>query len=641
KIFALARDVSHHLEVEEKLKSSEENFRTFFESVKDLIFVATPQGRVLFVNDSVVGKLGYSPEEIHRMHILDFHDPLDYEEAEEIFNQMFAGQRDICPLPLMKKSGEHLPVETRVWFGKWDNQPCVFGISKDIAKEQESLQMFNRIFDFNPVLMAITESRTGRFVNVNNAFVNKIGYTRNEIIGKRAADLELFYNPEAKEELEKELRSRGYIDNHALEVRSKSGEVLVGLFSGEVIKTGGEEYFLTVMVDKTMQSITERKLEKQSKIKNVLMRIATDYINIPLERLSGAINESLKMMGEFVEVDRAYIFDYNYEEETTNNTYEWCAGGIEPEIDNLQQIPMDAVSNWVAQHIQGRYIYYPVVGKIDDSDKTKEILESQGIKSVLTVPMMLGDHCLGFVGFDSVKDYKHYSNEDIALLKLYTQMLVNVLNRQKQEQTILSSLEEKAVLMKEIHHRVKNNLQVISSLMYLQASYIDDSTAKRILRNSENRIKTMALLHEKIYQSSDIGRLNFKDYVESINYKLVDYYQEGSAKVSLKTEIDEINLNLDKSILAGLIINELVTNALQHAFEGRKVGVITVSALEKGNRIFLDIRDNGIGMTEDIQSRKLTTLGFQLVENLVNQLRGTMAISHEGGTRFTIEFPKE
>jgi two-component sensor histidine kinase len=326
---------------------------------------------------------------------------------------------------------------------------------------------------------------------------------------------------------------------------------------------------------------------------------------------------------------------------TTSNTYEWCARNIEPEIDNLQGIPMEAVSNWVEQHARGGYIYYPVVDKMDDSDKTKEILESQGIKSVLTVPMMLDGHCLGFVGFDSVVAYKNYTKEDIGLLQLYAQMLVNVLNRQKQEQAIINSLEEKAVLMKEIHHRVKNNLQVISSLMFLQASYTEDATAKRVLKNSENRIKTMALLHEKIYQSNDLGRLNFKNYVESINYKLVDYYQEGLTKTVLKTDVEDISLNLDKSILAGLIINELVTNALQHAFKGRKEGEISVTAKEMGGTISLVIADDGTGISEDLKDKKTTTLGFQLVENLVNQLKGTLEIVKDGGSRFTIRFPKE
>ncbi|MEI7811510.1 MAG: PAS domain S-box protein [Ignavibacteria bacterium] len=252
-------DITERHQASEKLKESEENFRTFFETIDDMIFIANQQGQIFFANGAVFRKLGYSIEELNGMHVLEVHQAEKRTEAESIFGDMFAGKRDVCPLPLVGKYGSLVPVETRVWFGKWGGKDCIFGISKDISKEQEALQKFNKLFDGNPALMAVTTIPGRIFSEVNEAFIQKTGYSRDEIINRTAGDLQMFIQPEKQEHVADELQKNGHIHNYELKVQTKNKELLDGLFSGEIIESQGKQYFLTVMID-----ITERKRAEEA-----------------------------------------------------------------------------------------------------------------------------------------------------------------------------------------------------------------------------------------------------------------------------------------------------------------------------------------------------------------------------------------
>ena len=244
-------DISDRKEFEKKLQESEENFRTFFHTMDDLIFVGDAEGRILYANPAVSRKLGYTAEDLHAMRILDVHPPENRREAEAIFNDMLRGSRDVCPLPLAARDGKPLPVETRVWLGTWNNAECVFGISKDVSKEQAALRKFDKLFRNNPTLMAVSELPERRFVDVNDAFLSKLGYERDEVVGRTGGELGLFCEPEKQREISEELERHGRVVDRELKVRCKDGEELDGFFSGEIIQDQGERYLLTVMVDVT------------------------------------------------------------------------------------------------------------------------------------------------------------------------------------------------------------------------------------------------------------------------------------------------------------------------------------------------------------------------------------------------------
>jgi PAS domain S-box-containing protein len=273
-------DITASKNFEEELKSNERNFRAFFESIADLVFVGTQDGRILFSNEAVTRVLGYAPEELKSRHILDVHPEDKRGEAEAIFGAMFRGERDSCPLPLAHKNGSLVPVETRVTFGRWNGEPCVFGISKNLSAEQEAQQRFERLFRHNPTLMALSELPSRAFSDVNDAFLDALGYSRSEIIGSTAASINLFVNLEQQRAVADILARDGRVSNFELQVRRKDGTIRDGLFSGEVISSQGRAYFLTVMIDITERKRAEAAVSSSLSLLNAALESTGDGILI-------------------------------------------------------------------------------------------------------------------------------------------------------------------------------------------------------------------------------------------------------------------------------------------------------------------------------------------------------------------------
>jgi len=217
----------------------------------------------------------------------------------------------------------------------------------------------------------------------------------------------------------------------------------------------------------------------------------------------------------------------------------------------------------------------------------------------------------------------------------------DVTERQRAEEQIRAALQEKEVLLKEIHHRVKNNLQVISSLLNLQASLLEDEHSRSLFQESQYRVKTMALIHEKLYQSESLRTIGFQEYVRSLASDLYASYHPLSGTVELVIDVADIHLDIDTAIPCGLIINELVSNALKHAFPGG-TGTMTITMAEQSEGVYtLMISDDGIGIPEDLDIETSGTLGLQLVKGLVEeQLEGTLDLQSIQGTSWSIRFQK-
>ncbi|MFN7012752.1 MAG: PAS domain S-box protein, partial [Bacteroidia bacterium] len=208
------------------------------------------------------------------------------------------------------------------------------------------------------------------------------------------------------------------------------------------------------------------------------------------------------------------------------------------------------------------------------------------------------------------------------------------------EKQIKDALKEKEILLKEVHHRVKNNLQVISSILNLQSSYASDENTLNILRESQNRIKSMAFIHESLYQNKDFAQIKFSEYIVNLAHNLVQSYGLNYKLIDLKLEIDEVFLNLDDSIPCGLIINELVSNALKYAFSEKERGIIKIKVKNKGDYLYLSVADNGKGLPNNFNIENTQTLGLQLVSSLCEQLDAELKLSSKQGkgTCFEIEF---
>ena len=220
----------------------------------------------------------------------------------------------------------------------------------------------------------------------------------------------------------------------------------------------------------------------------------------------------------------------------------------------------------------------------------------------------------------------------------------DITDRKRDEKKIKDSLREKEVLLKEIHHRVKNNMQIICSLLNLQADQIVDEKARTVYRNSQDRIRSMALIHEKLYQSRDLARIDFKGYVDDLVSYLTSVYGIDSSKITLKPRVSDIYLGIDTAIPLALIINELVSNSIKHAFKDRDSGEIWIEFLSEQNddskkrHYVLEVGDNGVGLPKNLDIRDIKTFGLDLVLSLTEQVDGKLSLDLGRGTTFQIRF---
>lgn len=222
--------------------------------------------------------------------------------------------------------------------------------------------------------------------------------------------------------------------------------------------------------------------------------------------------------------------------------------------------------------------------------------------------------------------------------QVYT-IFEDITERKRSEEQITTSLQEKEVLLKEIHHRVKNNLQIVSSLLYLQGEYIEDESVRQTFMESTNRIKSMALIHERLYQTQSLAKIDFTEYVEGLINHLFRSYGANARHISVQNQITGISLSLGIAIPCGLIINELVSNAIKHAFPGGKSGQLYINLqATQDHHLTLTVKDDGVGLPADVNYQQAKSLGLILVNTLVKQLKGTIELNQQDGTEFKITF---
>ncbi|MBI3136373.1 MAG: PAS domain S-box protein [Bacteroidetes bacterium] len=229
---------------------------------------------------------------------------------------------------------------------------------------------------------------------------------------------------------------------------------------------------------------------------------------------------------------------------------------------------------------------------------------------------------------------KMNENEVIVLARNVTETI-------EYESMLVESVKEKEILLKEVHHRVKNNLQVINSILNLQSSYVEDPKTLEIINESQNRIRSMSYIHESLYQTKDFSSINFADYITNLVQNLVHSYQLYHDKVELKFNVGPVKLALDQAIPCGLILNELVSNALKYAYPEDEKGQILIEVSENNGKIALGVQDFGVGLPEGFQIENSESLGLSLVYTLVDQLDGELNLKRLGGTKFLITFEKQ
>ncbi|HEY6896748.1 MAG TPA: PAS domain S-box protein [Rhodocyclaceae bacterium] len=221
--------------------------------------------------------------------------------------------------------------------------------------------------------------------------------------------------------------------------------------------------------------------------------------------------------------------------------------------------------------------------------------------------------------------------------------IVDITERRRVRQHLENTLQEKTVLLNEVHHRVKNNLQVISSLLNLQARHVSDPQVRAILNESQNRVKSIALTHQLLYERKEFSRVDLVGYLKRLVQLLISTYPGSTQRIVLRLEVDgePVALDLERAVPCGLVVNELVTNAFKHAFPDNRSGEVCVALRHTDEGVLLTVADNGIGLPAGFAMDKVQSLGLQLVPLLIDQLHGSLAVASQAGTRFELRFQVE
>jgi len=276
----------------------------------------------------------------------------------------------------------------------------------------------------------------------------------------------------------------------------------------------------------------------------------------------------------------------------------------------------------------------------------------QKSRSLMAAPMMLGEKVIGVIAIQDYKKENAFNESQLELLmtiasqavialensRLFVTLQRELEEKKQAEIQIKASLQEKEILLQEIHHRVKNNLQIMSSLLRIQASHAKNKEVQHMFKESENRIRAMSIIHNKLYNSDNYDKIDFTDYIKTLTNSLFISYGVNSERVSLNINLNNTLLNIDTIIPCGLIINELISNSLKYAFPNRRNGSITIKLSHVDDVLTLIVKDDGVGFKQKIDINSTDTLGIKLVQLLSSQMDGKVEICSKEGTEFKIIF---
>jgi two-component sensor histidine kinase len=253
------------------------------------------------------------------------------------------------------------------------------------------------------------------------------------------------------------------------------------------------------------------------------------------------------------------------------------------------------------------------------------------------LPVLFDNKVVGQIALANAP--RDYTDNDLIVVRRLGSLYAMAINRMRNEDRLKDSLHEKEVLIKELHHRVKNNLQVVSSLLALQARKVEDPKYRAYFEESKNRIHAMALVHEKLYHSEDMAKIDFSSYLNDLTRYLFYTYNTNRQLVLLRLDVKDIHLGIDAAVPCAMIINELVSNSLKHGFPAGRSGELSVSLnKDAGGKHTLSVNDTGVGVPPSFNIRTSGSLGMQIVQSLTKQIRGTIEIDGSRGMRVEIIF---
>jgi len=466
------------------------------------------------------------------------------------------------------------------------------------AKRRDAEEELRATFALSSIGIGQSEAATGRFVSVNHGLCAMTGYSEAELLERTFADIthpgDRTLNLEGYGRLQ-----RGEIPEYRVEKRyvRKDGRVIWVDVTASVVRDPDGKPLRTLAV---IQDISERKQAEH------------------------ALRESERRLRRIIDGMFAYVALYTPDgvmlEANQHTLDQW---GLRRE-DMVGQRPWEAArwaSNPRAQEALRQAYGRAAKGEKIRGDMSAQLAPGRVVTTDSTLQPLV---------------------DESGRVEGILSFAVDITERKQAEERTIAALHEKETLLKEVHHRVKNNLAIVVELLQMQANQTEDAAARHALGESVDRIYAMALVHEMIYESSQLAAIDLGEYLERLSRKLLETYEGPGSNVDLRTRIAEVAITLDQAVPCSLILNELVTNALKHAFPQGRPGRIEITVGTGGDgHVMLEVRDNGVGMRADVDLHTSRSLGLRLVSSLARQLHATVEIARDEGTAVRIRFPAQ
>jgi PAS domain S-box-containing protein len=414
------------------------------------------------------------------------------------------------------------------------------------------------------------------------------------MIGQYVDDVIHFANPAEQGKVQRQLMETGHAHNVECTIRTRSGAIRTAIASAEFLEVNRVPCIISLVNDITDRQQAEAALQQSEARFQKIAAASPGQIYILVTRSDGALLR----------------FDY-----------------VSPAVWELRELSPE-------QLLQDPS---PIYDQIHPDDRTAYFAMRD--RSLATMEPFFHEYRIvtpsGKVKWVRVNSRpERQKNDEI----FWYGILLDVSDRKQIEEQLRASVKEKEILLREVYHRVKNNMQMVSSLLNLQAASDNDPVVLRLIAETQQRVRTMALIHERLYRSKDLARINATTYVEDLVNNLVRAYTRANSSIQVVLELGDFELDLDTAVPCGLIINELVSNALKYAFPNQQGEIKLQFWAEATGNYYLVVKDNGIGIPPHIDPQHTGSLGMQLIYGLTNQLRGVVELDREGGSQFRIIF---
>lgn len=594
-IVAVYEDVTEQKQLEEELMEREQLYRSIVETTHEGILISNPEEGIVYANPRFQEMVGYTLKELRGRDILEFLFEGQDALIEDLRRRCLKGEKVELTLKFQRKDGSILWTLTKA-SSLFDKQGDYIGnvsMHTDITDREIALEDLKRsenyyrgIFENTGAATVIIDEDTTLLL-CNRQFERLSGYSKSELEGKKS-----WTEFVVKEDLER-MKKYHYLRRgdpesapHFYNFRFRDRQGKIRYIQLNVGMIPGTKKSVASLIDITELKEAERKIREREEKYRAVVETAAEGIII------------LDKTGKIIEVNKKALELSGFKKE------DLIGKNFIRILPKIKLDPKDIISEF------------------------KRLIKGEnGYGKIRTFTNLKGEK-VSFITHNAVLK----KNSKIIGLSL---IIEDVTERCRAENEIRKSLREKEVLLREIHHRVKNNMQIISSILSLQIQNIKEEKVRQILQESRGRIKTMSMIHENLYQSHSLALINFREYVR----RLVNYiiFSQGTGKIKKELEIEDISLNMDKAIPCGLIINELVTNSVKHAFPDGE-GTVTIRLASKDGEIQLIVADDGIGFPENLDFKNTDTLGLKLVNILVHQIEGEITLKRNRGTIFEIIF---